>query len=49
MDKEKKTNLKILPKGLMSIEDIKLAIKYGADGIWISNHGGEECLIQDFQ
>ena len=37
---KKKTNLKILPKGLMSIEDIKLAIKYGADGIWISNHGG---------
>ena len=35
-----KTNLKILPKGLMSMSDIKSSIKYGSDGIWISNHGG---------
>ncbi len=35
-----KTNLKIIPKGLISIDDIKTSIKYGSDAIWISNHGG---------
>jgi isopentenyl diphosphate isomerase/L-lactate dehydrogenase-like FMN-dependent dehydrogenase len=35
-----KTKLKIIPKGLISIDDIKSSIKYGSDAIWISNHGG---------
>ena len=35
-----KTKLEIIPKGLISVEDIKLAIKSGCKKIWISNHGG---------
>jgi len=35
-----KTSLKIIPKGLISIDDIKSSVKYGCDAIWISNHGG---------
>lgn len=37
---KKKTELKIIPKGLMSIDDIILAKKYGSSALWISNHGG---------
>lgn len=35
-----KTSLPIIPKGLVSIEDIKSVIKFGCKYIWISNHGG---------
>jgi len=35
-----KTKLKIIPKGLISIDDIILSIKYASDALWISNHGG---------
>ena len=35
-----KTNLEIIPKGLISIEDIRLAMKYECKYIWVSNHGG---------
>ena len=32
----------VVLKGVLSIEDAKLAIKAGADGIWVSNHGGRQ-------
>jgi hypothetical protein len=35
-----KTHLSIIPKGLVSISDIKKAIRAGCKSIWISNHGG---------
>ena len=35
-----KTKLPIIPKGILTVEDCKLALKNKADGIWISNHGG---------
>jgi 4-hydroxymandelate oxidase len=34
------TKMKILIKGLETREDAALAVKYGADGIIVSNHGG---------
>jgi len=34
------TKMKILIKGLETREDAALALKYGADGIIVSNHGG---------
>ncbi len=35
-----KTSLPLIVKGVMSIEDAKLAIESGADGVVVSNHGG---------
>ena len=32
----------IVIKGIMTPEDAKLAVKAGADAIWISNHGGRQ-------
>ncbi|KAH8803715.1 FMN-dependent dehydrogenase [Xylogone sp. PMI_703] len=32
----------IVLKGVLSIEDAKLALKYGMDGIIVSNHGGRQ-------
>ncbi len=37
---KRKTKLKIIPKGLLDIEDIKHMDKILGDYIWISNHGG---------
>ena len=34
------TNLNILVKGIMSADDVMLAVKYGLDGVVLSNHGG---------
>ncbi len=34
------TRLPIIVKGVLTTSDAKNAIKHGADGIWISNHGG---------
>ena len=34
------TRMKVLVKGLESGEDAALAVKYGADGVIVSNHGG---------
>ena len=34
------TILPVIPKGIMSKEDLNYALKNGADGLWISNHGG---------
>lgn len=36
------TDLKILVKGIMTAEDAILAMKYGVDGIVVSNHGGRQ-------
>lgn len=36
------THLPVLVKGIQSPEDADLAIKAGADGIWVSNHGGRQ-------
>lgn len=38
----KQTNLPILLKGILHPDDAKLAIKHGADGIIVSNHGGRQ-------
>ncbi|HSG09464.1 MAG TPA: alpha-hydroxy acid oxidase [Longimicrobiales bacterium] len=34
------TDMKIVLKGIMTGEDAALALRYGADGVWVSNHGG---------
>jgi 4-hydroxymandelate oxidase len=34
------TSMKLLVKGICAREDGELAMEYGADGVWISNHGG---------
>lgn len=34
------TTMKVVIKGLEAEEDAELAVKHGADGIWVSNHGG---------
>ncbi|MGG5332074.1 lactate oxidase [Enterococcus sp. AZ163] len=36
------TNLPVIVKGIQSPEDTEVAISAGADGIWISNHGGRQ-------
>lgn len=36
------SGLPVLVKGVMSPEAANLAIKAGADGIWVSNHGGRQ-------
>ncbi|PWW73977.1 FMN-dependent alpha-hydroxy acid dehydrogenase [Tuber magnatum] len=36
------TSLPVIPKGIQSVEDALLAIKYGAPGIYISNHGARQ-------
>ena len=39
MDK-KTQKLPIICKGILTSADYKLAVKNGADAVWISNHGG---------
>jgi 4-hydroxymandelate oxidase len=34
------TSMKLLVKGIVTREDAVLAMQHGADGVWISNHGG---------
>ena len=36
------SGLPVLVKGIQSPEDAEAAIKAGADGIWVSNHGGRQ-------
>ena len=36
------TGLPVLVKGVQAPEDATVAIKAGADGIWVSNHGGRQ-------
>lgn len=33
---------KLLVKGILTVEDAQLAVRYGADGIFVSNHGGRQ-------
>ena len=39
---KRNTKLPITVKGVQSAEDAKLAVKYGCQGIVVSNHGGRE-------
>jgi isopentenyl diphosphate isomerase/L-lactate dehydrogenase-like FMN-dependent dehydrogenase len=34
------TDMKLLLKGIMTAEDADLSLRYGVDGVWVSNHGG---------
>ena len=34
------TSMKVVLKGIVTREDAELALEYGADGVWVSNHGG---------
>lgn len=34
------TKMKLLIKGISTREDAELAMEHGADGVWLSNHGG---------
>lgn len=34
------TSMKVLIKGISTREDAELAMEHGADGVWLSNHGG---------
>ena len=36
------TKLPIILKGIQSVEDAREAIRAGADGIYLSNHGGRQ-------
>ena len=36
------TKLEIWLKGITTAEDAQLALDYGIDGIWVSNHGGRQ-------
>ena len=38
----KATTLPIVAKGITTVEDAKLAVKYGARGIFVSGHGGRQ-------
>ena len=32
----------LIIKGIMSVEDAKLSVKHGCEGVWVSNHGGRQ-------
>ena len=34
------TKMKLIIKGILTEEDAKLCLKYGVDGVYVSNHGG---------
>ena len=36
------TSLRVVLKGILTIEDAKMAVKHGVDGIIVSNHGGRQ-------
>lgn len=36
------TDLPLVLKGIVTREDAVLAVEHGADGIWVSNHGGRQ-------
>lgn len=37
-----RTKMKIFIKGILSAEDVELAVKWGVDGVIVSNHGGRQ-------
>ncbi len=39
---KQQTNLKVVLKGIVTSEDAHLSLKYGADGVIVSNHGGRQ-------
>ncbi|CAG7832820.1 unnamed protein product, partial [Allacma fusca] len=39
---KKVTRLPIIVKGILTAEDAKLALEFGVDGIFVSNHGGRQ-------
>lgn len=39
---KKMSGLPVIVKGIQSAEDAEVAIQFGADGIWVSNHGGRQ-------
>lgn len=39
---KRSTKLKIVAKGIITVEDAILALRHGVDGIWISNHGARQ-------
>ncbi len=36
------TSLPLVLKGILTGEDAELAVEHGADGVWVSNHGGRQ-------
>jgi len=36
------TALPLVIKGILTAEDAALAVEHGADGVWVSNHGGRQ-------
>lgn len=34
--------MKIVVKGVMTVEDAIASVKHGVDGIWVSNHGARQ-------
>lgn len=36
------TTMKIVVKGVMSVDDALAAVRFGVDGIWVSNHGARQ-------
>jgi isopentenyl diphosphate isomerase/L-lactate dehydrogenase-like FMN-dependent dehydrogenase len=36
------TDLPLVLKGILTSEDTVLAVEHGADGVWVSNHGGRQ-------
>ena len=36
----KVSNLPVVLKGVQSAEDVRLAVKFGCEGVMLSNHGG---------
>lgn len=39
---KKMTNLPVIVKGIQHPDDAEIAIAYGADAVWVSNHGGRQ-------
>ena len=38
----KQTTMKIVVKGVLTVEDAQAALRNGVDGIWVSNHGARQ-------
>ena len=36
------SSLPLVLKGILTGEDAELAVEHGADGVWVSNHGGRQ-------
>ena len=34
--------MKIVVKGVMTVEDALASVRHGVDGIWVSNHGARQ-------